>query len=320
MEIISHIESFKLARSVATIGIFDGVHLAHQEIIKRIKKQSLELDCPSVLLTLWPHPRKILHPDKDIALLTTLEEKYERIEQTGIDYMVVLPFDKALANTQYQDFIRQYVYDAIHAEYILIGYNHHFGKNREGSYETLKALGDKFRFIAERLEPFHVQEWTVSSSLIRNTLWQGNIGVAQKMLGYPYFVEGMVVEGNKLGKKLGYPTANIRVNSPDKLIPAMGVYAVYVEILKSGLVYRGMLNIGKRPTISANQNDITMEVNLFDFEENVYDQSIRIHFIDRIREEKKFENLNALVEQLRLDKNVAQKMLTKAYPSGFYKQ
>jgi len=312
LEIIHQVKGNELSKSVATIGIFDGVHKAHKEILTKLRQKATSSGLPSVVVTMWPHPRKVLFPEKQLQLLTTFDEKVEILSNQGIDYLLLLPFSKELANTSYQDFIDFYLHRAIGAQYIIIGYNHHFGKGREGSYEALQNLGNKYQYLAERLEPVHVDKWKISSSLIREKLLGGKVDIAEQLLGYRYSVRGSVVKGNQLGGKIGFPTANLQITEADKLIPANGVYAVTVTITGMEKPFGGMMNIGTRPTVSDSNKKVNMEVNLFDFEGDLYGQTIKVDFISHIRNEIKFSGIDQLASQIARDRETAKSIIYNA--------
>lgn len=301
LKIYHDIIGFKTTNPVVTIGIFDGVHLGHVQILERIKRVALNIGGETVVVTLWPHPRLVLSNNKDaVRLLSTLDEKISLIEKNGIDNMIILPFSREFANISYDKFIQDYLVNGIHARSIIVGYNHHFGKDRKGGFEQLKDNAHKFGFSVERQTPVIIEDKTVSSSVIRDLINEGNVVLANKLLGYHYNVEGKVIEGKKIGKKLGFPTANIEVKNENKLIPQTGVYAVKAEIENKW--YNGMLNIGVRPTIAEQSHNFTVEVHILDFNRDIYGKDVRLKFIQRIRDEKKFKDVNELIEQLKRDR------------------
>lgn len=301
LKIYQDIIGFKATNPVVTIGIFDGVHLGHIQILERLKRVALNIGGETVVVTLWPHPRLVLSNNKEaVRLLSTLDEKISLIEKNGIDNMIILPFSRDFANISYDKFIQDYLVNGIHARSIIVGYNHHFGKDRKGGFEQLKDNAHKFGFSVERQTPVIIEDKTVSSSVIRELINEGNMMLANKLLGYHYNVEGKVVEGKKIGKKLGFPTANIEVKNENKLIPHTGVYAVKTEIENKW--YNGMLNIGVRPTIAEQNHNFTVEVHILDFNRDIYGKDIRLKFIQRIRDEKKFKDVNELIEQLKRDR------------------
>lgn len=292
---------------MVTIGIFDGVHRGHVEILHRIKSLAKQYKGESVVITLWPHPRFVLQPgNKDLRLLTTLDEKIGLIENHNIDNLIILPFDKDLANITYDRFVEEYIAGIIQAKHIVVGFNHHFGKDRKGTFENLLKSAGGFGIRAERLNQVIINNFHISSSAIRHMIEEGRITAANEALGYPYFMNGMVVKGNRIGTGLGYPTANVQPVEPAKLIPRNGVYAILVKV--RGNIYKGMLGIGLRPTINIPRHERTIEAHLFDFHEDIYNEPVKIAFIDWLRCEKKFDTLQELKEQLDIDKTEVLKL------------
>lgn len=286
---------------MVTIGIFDGVHRGHIQILNRIKELAASYGGESVVITLWPHPRFVLQPEnEDLKLLASLEEKIDLIEKQGIDNLVVLPFDIRLANLTYDRFVHDYIVGKIGARHVVVGFNHHFGKDRKGTFENLQKSAHEHGILAERLDQVIINNLRVSSSGIRHMIEEGRITAANEALGYPYFLNGTVIEGIKVGRTLGYPTANIQVTEPRKLLPRNGVYAVTARV--NNKVYKGMLNIGIRPTIPRIKHARTIEVNLFDFHGNIYGQPIKVAFFEWLRCEKMFASLEELKEQITIDK------------------
>ncbi len=301
MKVYQRLEDFTaLSNAIVTTGTFDGVHVGHKKIISRLQSLAHTSNGETVILTFHPHPRLVLFPDdNDLRLLSTQEEKIELLKNLGIQHLVIIPFDKAFSRISSLDFVRSILVKQIGAKKLVIGHDHHFGRNREGSFEHLKEFGPLYGFDVEEIPVQDVDHVAVSSSKIRQALVEGNIKVANEYLGYQYGLNGIVVRGNQRGRSIDFPTANIRVSEPRKLFPAIGVYAVKVKV--NARTYNGMMNIGHRPTIGG--GDITLEVNLFDFDADIYDAPIHIRFIERIRDEHKFEHLEALKAQLALDKN-----------------
>lgn len=255
----------------------------------------------SVVITLWPHPRFVLQPENnELRLLASLDEKIELIEKHAIDNLIILPFDTGLANITYDRFVSDYIVGSIGARHVVVGFNHHFGKDRKGTFENLQKSAREHGIAAERLDQVIIDTMRVSSSGIRHMIEEGRITSANKALGYPYFLNGSVIEGTKLGRTIGYPTANIQLNEPLKMIPRNGVYAVLVRV--NNTVYKGMLNIGIRPTLALPKHERTIEVNLFDFQGNIYHQPIKVAFLEWLRCERKFDSLQELREQLAIDK------------------
>ena len=298
-----------ITQTVATIGIFDGVHLAHQQILKRLNNLKVENNTESLLVTLWPHPRYVLGKNAEkLKLLTTLEEKLHRLEEAGLDNILLIPFSQNFAETSFNDFIQQILVDKLKVKHIVVGFNHQFGKDRQGTYKSLCDFGKKGEFTSEQLPKVEVDKEYVSSSRIREYVLQGDMEKANKMLGYTFTVSGHVIHGNKVGRELGFPTANIETPEIYKILPAEGVYAVETEI--DGKVFQGMLNIGVRPTVD-NTGVKIIEANFFNFEGILYDKRITVRFFKRIREEKKFNSLEQLKSQINLDRTEIQKYFKK---------
>jgi len=311
VKIYNSIEEFgKIDVPVLTTGTFDGVHLGHQKILRRIKETALKHNGQTVLLTFFPHPRMVLFPeDNDLKLLNTQKEKVELLEQAGIEHLIVHPFTVEFSRLSSVEFVRDILVNQIGTKKLVIGYNHHFGRNREGTLEHLMEFGPVYGFDVEEIPAKDVENVNISSTKIRNALLQGDIFTANKYLGYCYSLTGTVVEGSKVGRSIGFPTANIEVKETHKLIPADGVYAARAEV--GGTSFNGMLNIGKRPTITDSEEPASrsIEINLFDFTEDIYGEEIKISLVERLREEKKFDDLEELKRQLARDREDALKML-----------
>ena len=288
--------------SVVTSGTFDGVHLGHQKILGRLKELAARKQGETVLLTYWPHPRLILQPeDNSLRLLTTLTEKVKLLEELGVDHLIILPFTKELSQMSSEEFIREILVEKVQTKTLVIGYDHKFGKNREGSFEYLKSHSHLFGFDMEEISRQDVDDLAVSSTKIRTALAQGDISTASKYLGRPYFLSGQVVKGQQIGRSIGFPTANIQVVDKYKLLPRDGAYAVYAEV--GAIRYKAILNIGDRPTVDGKKK--TIEAHLIDFDGDVYGQELSIHFQEFLREEERFENLDALKNQLVIDRESA---------------
>lgn len=309
MNIYHGIEDFKkLDYAVVTSGTFDGVHVGHQKILERLKEVARKNNGETVLLTYWPHPRLVLYPEQtDLKLLNTFEEKAGLLREQGIDHLLRIPFTKDFSNTTSEDFIKKLLVDQIGTKKLVIGYDHRFGKNREGSFEHLKANSSKYGFDVEEISRQDVEDVAVSSTKIRTGLFEGDVATASHLLGRPYRMMGRVVKGEKIGRMIGFPTANIEIEFKHKLVPADGSYAVLVY--RDNTPLKGMLNIGNRPTVGGKSR--TIEVNLFDFDEDIYGENIAIDFIDRIRNEVKFDDIETLTKQLHKDKEKAIKLLNK---------
>jgi riboflavin kinase/FMN adenylyltransferase len=288
--------------SVVTSGTFDGVHLGHQKILRRLQELASSKQGETVLLTYWPHPRLILQPqDKSLRLLSTLSEKVKLLEEMGIDHLIILPFTEELSQMSSAEFIQTILVEKIQTKTLVIGYDHKFGKNREGSFEYLQSHSHLFGFAIEEISRQDVDDLGVSSTKIRTALAQGDISTANKYLGRPYDLSGQVVTGQQIGRSLGFPTANIQIADDYKLLPRDGAYAVLAEV--NSIQYKAILNIGDRPTVDGEKK--TIEAHLIDFEGDLYGQDLRIYFQEFLREEKKFESLDALKNQLVVDRERA---------------
>jgi riboflavin kinase/FMN adenylyltransferase len=296
----------KLESAIVTTGTFDGVHQGHRKILNRLIEVAKKNKGESVLLTFFPHPRMVLQPDSDLKLINTIDEKIELLRQVGIDHLIIHPFTREFSRTTSLEFVRDLLVNKIGTTKLVIGYDHHFGRNREGSFEHLKEFGPIYGFEVEEISVQDVDNVNVSSTKVRKALEDGEVDLASNYLGYPFFIHGVVVHGQKNGRELGYPTANLEIQNPYKLIPANGIYAVKVEI--GGKLFRGMLNIGTRPTMELG-GDISVEVHIFDFKESIYGQELTVSFIKRIRSEKKFETRDALIAEMEKDQVKAEHIL-----------
>ena len=297
MEVISHIQSLpKNQKTILTLGMFDGVHKGHQKIIQYLNEIAHQQDQKSCLLTFWPHPRLVLHQDFDLKLLTLHEEKIRLLEEFDLDLLYVQPFDIDFSSLSAVEFVRDFLVKQLHVHTLIIGYDHRFGRKREGNFELLEELAALYQFKVIRLEAIFENKVPISSTKIRNALLEGNITYANEALGYLYRITGNVIHGDGIGKTLGFPTINLDVPE-SKLLPKDGVYGVQLRLNKQK--YFGLLNIGYRPTINSSQHRV--EVYILDFEGNLYDEEIQIEVLIRIRDEKKFENKNQLVTQINLD-------------------
>lgn len=293
--------------SVITVGTFDGVHAGHRAIIDTVVEKANERDARSVLVTFDPHPRNIINPDAGIKLLTTLQERSEILDELGIDTMIVIPFDRDFSLLSSKEFVRDIIHKKIGVSEFVIGYDHQFGRNREGTIETIEKLGKELGFDAYVVSKREVGEKTVSSTAIRNAISEeGNVDEAAEFLQRPYRLNGTVVHGDKRGKQIGFPTANIKPEHVNKIIPQDGVYAVKVRI--NGNLYDGMMNIGTRPTFDGKVQ--TLEVHLFNFDEDIYGKEVQVRFYNRIRDEKKFDGKDELIGQLKQDEKQARKLLS----------
>lgn len=300
MKIYHGIDDFvKLDYAVVTSGTFDGVHVGHQTILRRLQEISHRNNGETVVITFWPHPRLVLHPeDESLKLLNTFEEKADLLKTQGINHLVRIPFTKEFSNLSSQQFIQQILVETIGTRKLVIGYDHHFGKNREGSFEQLLINAPKYGFEVEEIPRQDVDDVGVSSTRIRQALEKGDIGTANHFLGRQYSLTGRVVAGDKIGRLIGYPTANIDVDTKYKLIPMHGIYAVTVRHETNA--YGGMLYIGYRPTINGTR--LNVEVNIFDFNKEIYGENLTVEFHQMIRDDAKFNDLEQLKIQLAIDR------------------
>jgi len=301
-------EPVSIRKPVATIGIFDGVHSGHRYILEKLKEQAREHGGESVVVTLWPHPRIVLNKDvQEFKLLHSREEKIRELSKNGVDHLVIIPFDKAIASLTACEFTQQYLVNLLGVDVLLIGYDNRFGQDRQGDPDGLALCAEKNEFRIEKIPEYSPFDGKVSSTTIRELISKGDIEMAQKLLGYPYYLQGHVVEGNRVGRQIGFPTANIHPFDANKLIPMNGVYAIRAEL--NGNIYGGMLNIGFRPTIDSASAVKTIEAHLFGISWDFYGESAVIHFIKRIRNEMKFNGIDELRIQLQKDKIQIQKLL-----------
>ena len=303
MKIYHTLDDFsRLANAVVTSGTFDGVHLGHQKILTRVKEIAEKNAGETVVITFWPHPRLVLKPDdQSLQLLNTFEEKAELMKEQGIQHLLRIPFTKEFSQLSSTDFIIKILVEKIGTRKLVIGYDHRFGKNREGSFDQLKVDGPKYGFEVEEIPRQDIDHVAISSSQIRKALEDGNVLVAEHLLGRPYSLSGRVIKGDRLGRKLGYPTANLDIDSHHKLIPADGIYAVLIT--HEHAVYDGMLYIGNRPTIEGAKRSI--EVNIFDFDKEIYGETLKISLESQLRPDAKFKDLDQLKIQLNKDKESA---------------
>jgi riboflavin kinase/FMN adenylyltransferase len=298
---INNTKHFRIEKPIIlTIGTFDGVHLGHQKILNRLVELKKSSGLKTVVLTFEPHPRKVLFPEQtDLKLITLTNEKLELLAKYKVDCTVVYPFDEAFSKMDVDDYIKTILVKQLNVKYIIIGYDHKFGKDRLGDINVLKKHEANYNFKVEEIAKEDIDSITISSSNIRKSLISGDIEKANFLLGHFYSLKARVVAGKKLGREIGFPTANLKIENDDKLIPKIGVY--FVEIILDSQNHFGMLNIGHNPTIDADQN-LKLEVNIFNFNQDIYSKSITINFIKRLRDEIKFNSLNDLVLQLNRDK------------------
>ena len=303
---IDQLPVFKNA--VITIGTFDGVHQGHKQIISQLVKEAHAINGTSVVITFDPHPKKIVGDTLNpVSLLNSPAEKYELLQKAGIGHIVVVPFTKEFAEQPAQSYIRDFLVAKFRPHTIIIGYDHRFGKDRAGDYHLLEAEALRFGYIVKEIPEHVLQDVTISSTRIRKALVSGDIDTANKFLGYEYFFSGIVTEGNKLGRTIGYPTANLSLTDTNKLIPANGVYAVKVWVDGFSETFGGMMNIGTRPTVDGSK--LVIEVNIFDFDEMIYGKKVTVMLLKKLREEVKFSGLEALKEQLGKDRKDALSVL-----------
>jgi riboflavin kinase/FMN adenylyltransferase len=294
-----------LANAVAS-GTFDGVHLGHQTILARLTEVARASNGQSVLITYWPHPRTVVSNDsQDLKLLTTLDEKIDLLDLAGVDQLVVIPFTRSFSQLSSEEFIRQILIEKIGTKKLVIGYDHRFGRDREGGFDYIQAHQSEYGFGVEEIPRQDVEAVGVSSSKIRAALSEGNVKIANRFLGRPYSLTGTIVKGRQLGRTIGFPTANMQVDDPSKLIPANGVYAVDVDY--GGQTLGGMLNIGFRPTVAGTNQ--TIETYIFDFDKDIYGEHLTLRFREFLRPEQKFDGLPALVAQLKQDEESARTIL-----------
>jgi riboflavin kinase/FMN adenylyltransferase len=300
MNLCKDINKFSGINPVVTVGIFDGVHMGHRFILERLREAAHRFEGESTLVTLWPHPRTILNQvDESFRLLNNMEEKTAMLEEEGLDHLVVIPFTRSFSQLSSCEFIEEYLHRKIGIRHLVVGFNHRFGRDREGNYDKLNECAGKFGFSVEEVPPLTLEAGEVSSSNIRENLLSGDVVLANQLLGWNYSFSGEVVEGSKLGTTIGFPTANIIPGESYKILPAEGVYAVRARL--NGDSFHGMLNIGSRPTVNEDPNQKTIEVHLLDFEKNIYNEQIRIEFVERLRNERKFTGIDALGKQLKAD-------------------
>ncbi|AUC85719.1 riboflavin biosynthesis protein RibF [Polaribacter sp. ALD11] len=302
MKIVENIANFSTdEKTFVTIGTFDGVHFGHQKILEKLVSEAKKAGKKSVLLTFFPHPRMVLQKDAKIELINTIDERANLLEKTGLDYLIIHPFSKAFSRTTALEFVRDTLVNTFNISKLIIGYDHHFGKNREGNIDQLTEYSHLYDFTVEEIPAQDIDDVSVSSTKVRRALAAGNLKTANDYLGYNFMLNGVVVNGKKLGGQIGYPTANIDVKEAYKLIPKTGVYVVksYIE---NKTVF-GMMNIGNRPTVNGNHQ--TIEVHFFDFNQDLYGENLTIELIYFLRDEHKFDSIDSLVVQLKADEQTA---------------
>ncbi|RAK23842.1 riboflavin kinase/FMN adenylyltransferase [Flavobacterium aquaticum] len=299
MKVSNSINSFDCSKkTIITIGTFDGVHLGHKSILEKMKNATQNNQYESLVLTFFPHPRMVLQQDSSIKLLNTIDEKATLLEKFGIDNLIIHPFDEVFSNLSAEEFVKNILVNKLNIHKIIIGHDHRFGKNRTADINDLILFGKKYKFEVEQINAKEIDEIAVSSTKIRKALLEANIKLANEYLGYSYFISGKVVEGKKIGRTIGFPTANIQINENYKLLPKNGVYIVSSKI--DNILHFGMMNIGKNPTLGDNEQSI--EIHFFDINEDIYNKNLQISILEHIREEQKFNSLTELQAQLEKDK------------------
>jgi riboflavin kinase/FMN adenylyltransferase len=294
--------------AVITIGTFDGVHQGHRKIIEHLQQEAQKINGETVIITFHPHPRKVVASAiLGIRLINTLDEKIELLEKAGIDHLAIVPFTEVFANQPAEDYIQNFLIEKFHPHTIIIGYDHRFGRDRHGDYRLLEKMATTYNYILKEIPKHMLDEIAISSTNIREAIIHGDVETANKLLGYDFFFEGIVIDGDKLGRKLGYPTANLKITDEEKIHLGDGIYAVYAEFpihstfrSPSSKLFKGMMSIGFRPTVDAKKRVI--EVNIFDFDKEIYGQAIRVYAKKYLRPEIKFDNLDDLVAQIGQDK------------------
>ncbi|MPQ45604.1 bifunctional riboflavin kinase/FAD synthetase [Marinifilum sp. N1E240] len=308
MKIYTDLKDFSALNPVVTIGTFDGVHLGHRKVIRRLQELAHKVKGETVIFTFYPHPRLVLSEENNgLRLINTLEEKKVLLEAAGIDHLVIYPFTKEFSKLSYVEFVEQILVKQLGMKYLVVGYDHRFGHNREGKYEDLKVFADQLNFKIERQDVLNMDAINVSSTKVRKAISEGDIKTANKYLGYRFFIKGDVIDGKKLGHKIGFPTANIDPQESYKLVPKDGVYAVKVDV--DDKRYLGMLNIGVRPTVNNQLDNRSIEVHILDFDQDIYYRNITIHFYQRIRNEQFFNSIDELKAQLSKDKDAVLELL-----------
>lgn len=302
---ISEFNSSK--KTIVTIGTFDGVHIGHQKIIEKLIQETKKADCESLILTFFPHPRMVLNGSSSIKLLNTINEKSSLLEKMGLDNLVIHPFDKKFSNLSAEEFVKTILVDSFNIKKIIIGYDHRFGNNRAANIDDLISFGKKYDFEVEQISAQEIDSVSVSSTKIRDAITDGNMIIANEFLGYDYILSGKIITGKQLGRTIGFPTANIKIEENYKLIPKNGVYIVKSHLQEKTVF--GIMNIGLNPTV--NGEDLSIEVHFLDFEADLYNKNITVSVIDRIREEQKFTSIDLLKAQIQEDKNYAISFIKK---------
>jgi riboflavin kinase/FMN adenylyltransferase len=298
-------------RSVITVGTFDGVHTGHREVLTQLKTEAQKIGGESVLITFHPHPRSVVSsPILGIRLINTLEERIELIRSCGIDHLVIVPFTELFANLSATEYIRDFLVARFKPHTMVIGYDHRFGRDRDGNFEQLVSLSSQYEYRVKEIPAHLLEANAISSTRIREAILHHDIQSANQLLGYPFFFTGTVVHGNKIGRTLGYPTANLRLSQEEKIVPGNGIYAVFARPEGYENTFQGMMSIGFRPTVGGTQRVI--EVNLFNFNDEIYDRELTVHVLFYLRAEVKFDGLPALVQQMHQDKQCSLELLPKS--------
>ncbi len=306
MKVHKHISDLNINRPIVTVGFFDGMHQGHQDLLRFVNAIAKMEQGETVVLSFWPHPRKVLGIDDGMKLLNTIDEKIELIEKNGIDHLILVPFTKEFSALSPDEFIKQYLIDLLNISSIIIGHDHHFGKGRQGDIQLLESYTKDYSFSVHEVKAKILEHTEVSSTKIRQALETGDIHKATEFLGYEYFISGEVIKGRMFGRILGFRTANIELDFSDKLIPLNGIYACRVEV--RGCLYGGMMNIGNNPTVTDGSTR-SIEVHIFDFSADIYGEKIRVYFVERIRTEVKFESIEALKNQMINDDAICRRIL-----------
>lgn len=307
MKIHDNYNSYNVQKPVITSGVFDGVHLGHQKILNKVKEVAFINGGESVVVTFWPHPREVLRKDDSLKLINSIEEKLVLLEKYGIEHVVLIPFTPDFSKLSSKEYILDILVSKLHVNHLIIGYNHHFGHDRLGNFDTILQYAATCNFTAEQVTPKSINKTNISSTIVRKALLDGDIETANKYLGYQYQLSGNVIVGNKIGRTIGYPTANVKVSHNFKIIPKTGVYAVWAKT--NNTIYPAMLNIGFRPTLNESAPQLSIEAHLIGFQGDIYDKEITLFFQSRIRDEVKFSGLEQLTKQLDNDREVVSKIL-----------
>lgn len=315
MKVFNSISNFtSKTKTIITIGIFDGVHMGHQAILKKVIHQAKKANLESAVLTFFPHPRMVLQQDLEIKLLNTIDEKTSLLQDLGIDNLIIHPFDLDFSRLSAEEFVKDVLVNKLNIQKIIIGHDHRFGRNRTATINDLIEYGKEYNFDVEQITAQEIDEIAISSTKIRKALEEGNVALANNYLGTEYFISGTVIEGKKIGRTINFPTANIQISENYKLIPKIGAYIIAAKLDTKTILY-GMLNIGYNPTIA--NDTLSIEAHFFNFNKNVYSQKIKILFLERLRDEKKFNSIEELKTQLEADKEHSLTFLKKHVQNTF---